>query len=170
MFDLKQKLLNAKVNLFVDLEETLIDNWHNGRLLYKNIEFVKRILASECLSGFHVFSFAIWNKVDQCDFEWRIKRPLERALESSVLTFPSVEDMMLADTQRTGLHWGKDVNEFVLTRGKQGAFESWCSANYFQDTCNILVDDAVPNKFGHTCDTNHTLVFIDITKQKGVFE
>ena len=46
-----------KVNVFLDLEETVLNNWAEGFLV--NSAKVRDFLQSHNADGFHVFSFAV---------------------------------------------------------------------------------------------------------------
>ena len=147
------------MNVFLDLEETVINNWTEGMLL--NSSRVREWLQDLNIKQVRLFSFAIWNEKDQFRFEKEFKPVLRRALDVGFIDCPSVEDFIKADLKVTGVLWD-NLHEFAVIRGKQDAFRSWCKL-HFDGQHNVLLDDTVTNGIWHNKDTNLKLEFINIT-------
>lgn len=67
--------------LLLDLEETVIDNWHTARLLPENIETIKECFG-DCPDTLHVglMSWAVWDAKDLETFNTDIRPRLEEQL------------------------------------------------------------------------------------------
>jgi hypothetical protein len=151
-----------EVNVFLDLEETVINNWHDATLV--NTTKVRDLLGTLGVSSVRLFSFALYHDKDRDRFNTVLKPFLERALDVKFLDSPTVEDFLLADKQITGLHWD-GITDFIQVRGKIDAFRSWCKAK-FDKQHNILIDDTVPNATWHNTDTGLILQYIDVKRLK----
>jgi hypothetical protein len=150
------------LNVFLDLEETVINNWRDGQLV--NTAKVRSLLKDLGVSSVHLFSFAVYNDADKAHFTKVLKPFLEQALEVEFLDNPSVADFKLADTQLTGIHWDS-LTDFIQVRGKIDGFRSWCKVK-FDKQHNVLIDDTVPNATWHNTDTGLVLQFIDVRRLK----
>lgn len=65
--------------LFLDLEETLIDNWDNGWLLPANIACIRKKFTDKVpIVG--LMSWAVWNLADKESFNKRMRKELESSL------------------------------------------------------------------------------------------
>ena len=146
-----------RFKVFIGLEKTIIDDWHNGMLV--NASRVREFLAKQDITYFTVFSFAIRNEMDKLDFDKRHRQWLEKALDGIVLDVLSVQDMVEADNKLTGIVW-EQLDEFVSIRGKMGAFINW--VNYHEMDHCILVDDLVSNISVIDHDRNRTTKFIKV--------
>ena len=149
------------MNVFVDLEETVIDSWNSGMLL--NSAQVREWLHARGCRQVHIFSFAVWHAADRVHFDRNFRRMLTRALDVGIVSCPTVEDFMAADRAVTRTHWGTDLGEFVGMRGKVGAFTSWCELHHAGQH-NVLLDDVVPNAVWTNTDTGTTLEFVNVAR------
>jgi hypothetical protein len=138
------------MNVFLDLEGTVIDTWHSGMLI--NSAQVREWLAAMSVKRVHIFSFAVTNDADQAWFWKNIAPSLRRALDIDIIDCPTVQDFQRADLMVTGVKW-ENTMEFITVRGKQDAFRSWCKLNY-DSLHNILLDDTVPNLYMNWVDSN----------------
>lgn len=146
------------MNVFLDLEETVINNWDEALLV--NTTRVREWLESRKVRRVHLFSFAVWNQKDQERFHKEIKPFLTKALGVSFLDCPTVEDFLLADLKVTAVHWDS-LHEFIATRGKVDAFRSWCKL-HFDGKHNVLLDDVVPNAVWENRDSGLKLEFVNV--------
>lgn len=149
--------MDAKFNVFLDLEETVINNWDEGLLV--NATRVREFLSEQGVKEFTVFSFAVWNDKDKADFERLHRRVLEKALDCRVVACPSVEDFMRVDTELTGVHF-ESLTDFISVRGKVGAFTNWCRFHSLNRA--LLVDDVVPNVDILNRDTGDLVRFVNV--------
>ena len=129
--------------IFVGLEETLIEDWDSLRFMSEHIRAVKHLLETRKVTEIHIFSFAIHNSEDNLRFAEELQPHLEARLGVKIVSAPTVMSMKMVDEQ-----WRKcrldDITEFIMLRGKQGAFKSWASMKHPGCECT-LIDDVVPN-------------------------
>jgi hypothetical protein len=149
------------MNVFLDLEETVIDSWHSGMLL--NSAQVREWLHTRGVRQVHIFSFAVWHEDDRAHFDRNFRGMLTRALDVNIVACATVADFMTADQAITRTHWGTDLCEFVGTRGKVGAFTSWCELHHAGQH-SVLLDDVVPNAVWTNTDTGTTLEFVNVAR------
>ena len=146
------------MNVFLDLEGTVITSWGEG--LLTNITKVRDALQARDTKNVRLFSFAVQNPVDQSKFRTHFKPLLEKALDVVFLDSPSVVDFQQADSAVGGFHWDSQW-EFIRVRGKADAFRSWCKVN-FPGQHNILIDDAVPNATWRDADSGLVLDYVNV--------
>jgi len=154
-------LENEKMNVFLDLEETIIHSWSDARLM--NAQKIRDFLHQNSVRRVSIFSFAVWDDNDQVKFASEIQPMLETALDVKVVLCPTVQDMMLADTKLTGVRWFGDVSEFIPIRGKHGAFHNWCMLNCVGQE-SVLIDDVVKNTFFIDHDSNTVVTTLNVDK------
>ena len=150
--------MNTSFNIFLDLEETVIDNWDNGMLIRSTA--VREFLMQHGAVNFTVFSFAVWNKADQATFDRNHRLVLERALDARVKACPTVEDFMQAEMKVTGIRFDT-ITDFVATKGKTGAFTTWCNLHHPTENC-LLLDDVVDNIDIINRDSNRIIRFVNV--------
>ena len=146
------------MNVFLDLEGTVITNWDEALLL--NTSKVREWLKSLKVSQVHLFSFAVWDNKDKEIFINKIKPFLSKALDVNFLDCPSIEDFFAAELSVTGVNW-ESLHEFITVRGKVDSFRSWCK-KHFDCQHNILLDDVVPNAVWEDRDSKLKLEFVNI--------
>lgn len=144
-------------DIFLDLEETVINNWDDGFLV--NSTKLRNFLKCQRVSEVGIFSFAVWNKDDFDRFDRVHRRVIERALDCAVKSCPTVDEMMSADKEMTRVHFD-NLSEFMGIRGKVGAFTNWCRRHNLQKT--MLVDDTVPNIDIIDRDTMSVIRFVNV--------
>ena len=140
--------------LFLDLEETVINNWDEALLV--KTDKLKTLLWTNPDIDRHdvtIFSFAIYNQKDKDLFERTMKPMLERTFGIVVTAWPSVAEMAEADQRLTGVRWldadtmgGLDICEFITLRGKAQAFEHWVWLHGEPGGRYLLLDDVVPSR------------------------
>ena len=81
-------------HLFLDLENTIItpamNGWHHTELI--NVEKIKNIISDFKPDHVHVFSFAIWNKIQLHEFNASTRSMIEKALGVKLENVPTVND------------------------------------------------------------------------------
>lgn len=147
-----------QTNLFLDLEETIIDNWDSGLLI--NSAQIREYIEKNRIKGFRIFSFAIWTEENMKEFNKRHRRMLEKALDSRIIECNTCEEFRNSDTEFTGVRFD-GVTDFISIRGKVGAFINWCESR-FSGQHNTLIDDVVPNGIWHNQSSNTICKFIHI--------
>mgnify|MGYP003333734233 FL=1 len=147
----------TKFTVFLDLEQTVITDWYDGYLA--NTTQVREFLATQKVTQFTVFSFAVWDQKDQDEFDSRHRRVLEKALDCRVAACPSVNDFMRVDTELTGVHFDS-LTDFISIRGKVGAFTNWVRHHGLSHA--LLVDDVVPNVDILDRDSGDVIRFVNV--------
>lgn len=130
------------MTIWLDLEETIINNWDDGLLI--NVSRIKRWLDINDAKTINIWSFAIWTKEDKEFFITSgMKGVIERVLEREIIEFPSVEEMraFVYDYERITYD---SQREFMTLNGKRWSFMKYCMAHQI-GLHSILLDDAVPN-------------------------
>lgn len=151
--------------VFVDLELTLIESWHNPILC--NVQKLTNWFKANDVKDVHLFSFAVWNEKDKQDFKNDFQDFLQQAFDINFVSVPSVEDFQKVDTKVTGLHFDS-LTDFISIRGKVGAFQSWCKHHFQKDNTCFLFDDVVPNCTIEDHDNRLTLHFVNVLNCKGL--
>lgn len=131
--------------VFLDLEETIIHSFSNPLLC--NVQKIRKYLRKHSIKEIHIFSFAIYNIADQATFEREMKPAIEEALGVTVLSWPSVRDMLKADYELTGVYFdgGTEVHDYITIRGKPQGFINYVNSKWNYDYA-VLIDDIVPNQ------------------------
>ena len=146
--------------VFLDLEQTLIDNWENGWLLPEKIKVIRGLCAPfDAKVG--LMSWAVWDENDKAKFNSELRPELEKALGMKF----SDEFVWSMDD------WAKQLFEF---RGKKISREdlfdifgkeevlfmlSRCHPAFKGHTV-ILFDDVVENKLSCHSKMNDCEVLI----------
>lgn len=138
-------------HLWLDLEETLINNWDEGQSIYladKVVRWFKR--RNHVIKTINIFSFAIYDDKDKNDFEIRLKDDIEDLFDWDISQYPSVEEIRATVFKYENIQYDSQ-HEFIQLNGKHWAFVKFClmqpAGTYY------LIDDTVP-----------TLEIIDKTK------
>lgn len=71
--------LEHPVIIFLDLEETLIDNWENGWLLPEKVNAI-RAMCAPFNAKVGLMSWAVWDESDKVKFNTNLRLELEEAL------------------------------------------------------------------------------------------
>lgn len=151
---------DKKTNVFLDLEGTIIDTWGSNETLQRHVEPIKLFLQMSKVTQIQIFSFAIYNVQDQDQFIDRLKGGLEKTLGVEIIKWPNMIQMMSVDMRVRSTRLD-DIHEFVLLRGKEGAFESWATRHHAGET-SILIDDVVANRHLVDRDTDTTIWFTNV--------
>jgi hypothetical protein len=144
--------------VFLDLEETIIDNWDSGMLV--NSTRVRDWLHANSVTDVSIFSFAIWDSADLADFNRRLRPWLARALDISVTDAVTVAELWSTDTQCSGTVFD-NVADFISVRGKSGTFANWCRWK-LAGVNALLVDDVVANQEVFWPDANQRVVTVNV--------
>lgn len=130
------------MNIFVDLEETVIDEFgKTPAILLGGCRVVRSTIQSFSAENpkVFIFSFAIHTPEEVEEFNTFILPDLLHHLNiqkiDGVVTVPQ---MMSAGGHR-------DVTDFIIDCGKAKAFDEWCMKHH-PGQINILLDDVVRNR------------------------
>jgi hypothetical protein len=144
---------------FLDLEETIINSWHDQRLC--NVSKIKKLLKNNFVENISIFSFAIWNEKDRQEFISSLKDPIQRALDVNIGNIPTQEEILKDIVKFTGCKWELQELSCVCVWGKHRLFLDFCQFNFKNTTC-VLVDDVVPNLTFINKDINLTVDLINV--------
>lgn len=152
---------NTTPNLYLDLEETIIDNWYNGILI--NVQSIKCYLDDVYDKNIpiHIWSYAIGNQRDQREFlDTGMKSIIETALGRKIINFPSIEEMMSTVSAYEGLRYDS-IPEFMQINGKHWSFIKYCLAQHSGANC-VLIDDTIGNWTFKCNDTNTSVELVNV--------
>lgn len=130
------------MEVWLDLEDTIITGWKEGLLL--NPGKIKKWLDDRDVKEIRIWSFAIWNEADKKRFVGSgMKQMIETALERPILEWPSMAEMQVAVQHYEGIIYDSRT-EFMQLNSKKWSFIKYCLGHKKNTTC-VLIDDAVPN-------------------------
>ena len=148
------------MNIFLDLEETIIKDWFEPTLLLKNIEFIKKTI-SELMDKFldfnlniTIFSFAIIDDKDLNIFKNTLQEAIERSLDIEInnVWVCSKENLFKLSEKRGVLPLPSDsVNDIFLGNQKEEVFNLIVDFEH-RGEISILFDDTVKNSIQHIFD------------------
>lgn len=146
--------------VFLDLEQTVIDNWSNANFLSENIEIIKAGLRDGDRLG--LMSWAVWDGTDKERFNQVIRVDLEIALgtvfeDELILSMTDISDIILKNRKK----WISREDMFDLF-SKEECLLSLLRMKWFpRGEIVVLIDDAVDHTLQFTLnDTN--VMFINI--------
>lgn len=155
--------MGEKLNIFVDLEETLIDEFStNPKFLVENCTSIKRFISNTEHSHMFLFSFAIHDTKDVEIFAADIQPILERVLDKKFSHIVTVPQMFKVTQKALSMRFGT-LSDFILERGKELAFHDWCRA-FHRGEANILIDDVVHNRMTIDIDDGTSMETINVKK------
>lgn len=144
------------IHLFLDLEETLIDEWTTKNII--NIDKIKQLITEINPSTVHIFSAAIWNINDINEFNNELRYYLNTAFN---IRIDKVVSMKTAKKFSSWKTYNSTIQELLLTIGKFKLFIDFCKSNYSNCTC-ILIDDMCDNEIITNSDLNLKIQMIRI--------
>lgn len=148
-----------KTLLFLDLEETVIESWHNPLLC--NISKVKKFLSEFDTKDVRIFSFAVWNEDDRKEFDFSIKGLLERTFGVNIVWCPTLAEIAKEVGVFTKCRW--EPHEITTVWGKHRAFIDFCTSQFSDVEC-VLLDDVVPNLEIFNKDKNLKIRLVNVTQ------
>lgn len=147
--------------IFLDLEDTIISNWYDGRLLGNNIKRIRDTIRERFpnFKVLNIWSFAIYDQTDIDDFDIRLRNDVEVAMRHKFDFIISVDRMMELVKEYENIHYDSR-HEFMQMNNKFYSFIKYCQL--YTDLHLILFDDAVPNMIMQIPDKNLTIETIKI--------
>ena len=128
--------------LWLDLEETIINNWNDGLLI--NSTRIRNWLDNNNIDDINIWSFAIWDEKDQLEFvKSGMKESIERVLRRQILSYPSITEMSKFVYQYEKIHYDGRT-DFIAINGKHWSFIKFCMGQHPGKDC-ILIDDSIPS-------------------------
>lgn len=129
--------------LFLDLEQTIIDVWHEANIIKEQVPFIKEVIRKFKPEHIGIFSFAIDNDDDKEHFRNKMKSDIEEAIETKVNMqhVISVQEMIKL-VKKVNHTVGMDFQDFFTWFNKEKALIDCLKALNFQGRA-CLVDDTV---------------------------
>ena len=159
----------TKQHLFIDLEETLIDNWDSANLGPRTK--VWQLLGDHFLHTVNdapleatVWSFAVWDDHDKEHFDKRMRKWLEEVFNLKFVRVVTCKEMRDTIVELKGFNLGLDVSEMVQIWSKDRSLEDWVKfhLNDFANSRIVLLDDMVMNKTVRFEDANVEVRFVRV--------
>ena len=150
---------NMHPRVFLDLEQTIIDEWSNPVLI--NVGKISNFLRQNNVDEIEIFSFAIWDEKDEANFCCELETRLMEALGLQVrFIVHRVDQISNAVFKNTGVLWERQ--ELITCLGKQEAFTQFCRAKFGKGDHCILLDDMVMNSVTVDTDFNRIIQAVRI--------
>ena len=146
--------------IMFDLENTLIDSWNSGCVLFKKVSFIKKKIKDLTKDTqddviFGVFSFACDLPNDKPKAIKHAEFATEVSIDPNfVVSWNELENLCKFRTD--SLQKWEIVNLF----GKHGMFDMW--TREFPEHSFILFDDALPDKFNTMVRDNQTIIKVRV--------
>lgn len=141
--------------VFIDLEETIINDIDAAKPLWDNILKIKKFIADESPDSIETFSFALWTEQDKANWDFakrKISLPIEtQTFEVNVLKLAFLRAMV-------GHVKPHEMTDFLALMTKDRVFE-WMIQKDFTEGEFILIDDLVES---HTLITKKGKMIIRI--------
>lgn len=151
------------MKLYLDLENTLIDEWGSNKLLLDKIAIIKAFIKQHSLKRATIFSFALTNSKDLTYFNKNIKKELESILSISI-DVVIIEDIFETIMSKFGIkaRFYEFHDIYLFKNQKTDMFKHYVE-KCFDDIENetfVLFDDTV----------NETTILLNKTYTKIVFK
>lgn len=149
------------MNVFLDLEETIIQSWYNPTLV--NVSDIKHTLCDVFrISQVGIFSFAIGSEADCDKFKQQFMPMIENAIgvKVDVNRIITCNEMMLTSRELHGCVY-ESWADYINVVGKGGAFIDHCRLHE-QGINSILIDDCVRNSTTIDHDTRTTIRLLPV--------
>lgn len=149
------------MNVFLDLEETIIQSWYNPTLV--NVSSIRTALRDVFdIESVGIFSFAIGNNTDREKFISQFMPMIENALEVRVDLdrIVTCDEMMKNSRELHGCVF-ESWADYINVVGKGGAFIDHCRLHRVGMN-TILIDDCVRNSTTIDHDTVTTIRLLPV--------
>lgn len=143
--------------VFLDLEETLLDEWNSGLFLPRKLDCVRDFLKDNPGSTVGLMSWAVWDDRDKARFEKEFRADLERNLECTFELVWSMDDW----ANEVFAHFNKKLSRqdlFDMFSKPEVLFALGRTHPLFHNQTVVLVDDAVEHKLTMTSPKNNCTV------------
>lgn len=144
------------IHLFIDLEETVIDNWFNKNFI--NIDKIKNMIDDLNPDHLHIFSAAIWDINDVNEFNNKLRKNLQ------ILLNRKIENVISMEYAKKCSNWVTcdiSIRDLLLDIGKFRLFIDFCKYTTRNCFC-ILIDDMCDNEIIENLDLNVKIQMIRI--------
>lgn len=137
---------NIMTTVFLDLEETVIDDWNSANILVERCEQIRKILDHIQPDKVGVLSWAIWNDRDKDHFintcvKSRIEDHIGREIDPELVW--TMTDMRAQVLKTTGRSFSQD--DLLDIFGKEECLNVLFRKHFFK-TDVVLIDDTVAHQ------------------------
>lgn len=129
------------MNLFLDLENTVIKSVDEPVLILENLDAIKKAVAN--CTTFSIFSFAIHTEDDVSKYS----AILELVKETFGKDFSVIHKDLLNPILKQKFAWMDDMDFMDMSNSKEDMFQLFCRNKFseYESDKFILIDDAVEN-------------------------
>ncbi len=147
--------------IYLDLEETIINNWYDGLILGSNVNRICNTIKERLqpFDSMHIWSFAIYNEEEVKEFNWRLRPELEIVMRCKFDTIFSVDSIRELVKEYENINYDSRA-EFMQLNNKFYSFIKYCQL--YKNFHMVLFDDCVPNMIMQIPDKNLTIETIKI--------
>lgn len=146
------------MNIYLDLEETIIDDWNSGNFLPHNIRAIKNNIRElenyygEKVEHINIFSFAIVNKSDIELFNKIFRDDIEKIFDKEIKNVVICDNKLLQRLLKPkGVQVSHDeaVQDVLTINPKAQYFDLYVKDKY-PGEISVLFDDMVDNNISKT--------------------
>lgn len=132
-----------KPEVYLDLEETVIDNWYSGNPKHDNISRIVNFLKTNQTTHVGIFSAAIYNEAHLNYFDKHHKDYIQNMLGVLIVDVVSMDRVLQEINGDTCMVYPRFENtvDAMYTLGKDNLFIEWCKATKRGKT-TFLIDDS----------------------------
>ncbi len=156
--------MTQKLVLWLDLEDTIITNWHDVLFTY-HTQNIKQWILKYQPDSVHIFSAAIYDEADQRTFETTMKLDIEQALQCSIQSWPSMYEVQRIIYNYERVKYDS-LFEFIQINGKTWSFVKMLMGRNIKDEHHVLIDDAVSKIEVNDTSRNNKFTLINVNELK----
>jgi len=132
------------MKVFIDLEETLIVDWSDRRIIPKNINKIKSFLTKNNIKEVTLFSLAVRRIREKDIFERELAEWLEQWLEAKIIITEFDKDFLepVLKKHNIKMQLGDSLLDIFPINPKRDIFCEWCFMQE-NETEFILFDDMI---------------------------
>lgn len=143
--------------VFLDLEETLVDDWNSGLFMPRHMDCVKEFLANRPGARVGLMSWAVWDERDKERFRKEFQPDLERNLNCTFELVWSMDDWAEELFKHSKKRLSRD--DLFDMFGKHEVLFMLCRTHpLFRGEDVFLVDDAVEHNLSVKSVANLSLL------------
>lgn len=135
------------MNVFLDLEKTIIEDWTDHTLLIDNIKKIKKQLNNIDIKTLNIFSMAITSDKDIETFNRLIRKDIEKLFNIKIKSIIKIDNKFvenMAKLENIPFFETDFMTDIFQRNPKEELFEIFIKHN-FKNEASILFDDMVSN-------------------------
>ncbi len=158
----KIKYKPKQLEVWLDLEGTIINNWDDG-LFLQHVQKIKDYLEVEKPTHINIWSFAIWYEKQRIEFDASgMKERIEQCFGLEIIEYPSVDDMIELCKPADSYFRYDHPHEFMQINGKYWSFIKYAMSQTSKKL--VLIDDCVPHSVIQYPHRNVEVLTLNIEK------